>query len=361
MKPNRLVAGLVSVLMLANAVPAAAEPTVPKGFLPASTSWQTDRQGSVLGYAPCASSRWCPYLLQTTNGGASWLRKTAPSLALPENHNQVKLSVVNADDAFASDGTGIWATNDGARSWYRVAVSGVREPFYISQVTKAQNRVFAVVNTLGNAERDGTTIYSGTRVLRPVPGLTVTGGITYGDIAVDGDIQVSLGANFETAKYWLSRNGTAFTPAPAACPASTFASLAGVRQGKPIALCSGSGGSPSPGTNTKQVFTAPNLGGEFTGSAPAPDAGITQSFAAASTRTITIAAVIGGEGLLHSTFDGGATWATTDLSDRGFALFDLQYPSPRVGFVVDGEPNAGGSAVFRTTDGGHTWKELTFS
>ncbi|MER6796116.1 WD40/YVTN/BNR-like repeat-containing protein, partial [Amycolatopsis mediterranei] len=75
----------------------------------------------------------------------------------------------------------------------------------------------------------------------------------------------------------------------------------------------------------------------------------------------TVAAVGGGVGFLHSTADGGRTWVTTELPERGFALTDLDFPGRGTGVVVDGQPDAsGGSAVYRTTDGGKTWGELRF-
>ena len=112
----------------------------------------------------------------------------------------------------------------------------------------------------------------------------------------------------------------------------------------------------------RQVWHALRLGAGFTGTSDAPSAGINQGFAAASPVSATVAAVGGGVGFLHSTFDGGRTWTTTELSERGFGLTDLDFPGDRTGVVVDGQPDAsGGSALYRTTDDGRSWRQVVFS
>jgi hypothetical protein len=190
-----------------------------------------------------------------------------------------------------------------------------------------------------------------------------TGGLTYGDIAVDGDVvQVYLGADFATAQYGYSVDGGRFTSAPLPCPVDLFAILGGIRDGKPIALCNGSGGSPSPGHMTREVWAAPKLGGEFTGSNPAPTVGGTQGFGVATPDSFTVAAVGGDVSFLHSSFDGGKSWSSTELGEEGgFGLFDLQFVNGKVGFVVDGVPDSGDNpVVYRTADSGHTWQPLKF-
>lgn len=377
MKPIRLPALAVAVLiaLVTATPPAAAESLVPEGFAPASTSWIGPQRGFVLGFSPCGKPGWCASLLATDDGGRRWRQVGAPPISLPDNHNQVRLTVIDERDVFLSDGRQLLASRDGGRTWSRVRLAGVREPFYISKISEfearfpAENssapsgaRVFAMVTGFGSSST--TTLYAGlagSRVLLPVPGFTVTGSVTYGDVATSGGVQVSMGSDYRTQKYWTSADGFTFASAPPPCPAGTSASLSGIRQGHVLALCSGGPGSPQPGATVRHLWRAPRLGGQFTGTAQAPTPGINQSFSAASPTAATVAAEGGGTGLLHSTTDGGATWTTTELSGRGVCLNDLDFPAERVGVVVDGLPDAdGGSAVYRTTDGGVTWRELTF-
>ncbi|WP_199198954.1 hypothetical protein [Amycolatopsis sp. CA-128772] len=364
MSTPRRCALLVSVLALlaAFAPPATAGTVVPSGFRPASASWTGPDTGYVLGYRPCAGA-WCPVLLGTSDGGRRWRRLGAPPMALPDNHNHVALTAVDDRVAYVSDGVHLRATRDGAATWHSVTLAGAREPFYLSKIAETGGRVFAMLT----AYRDGqgsTRLYSGpagSPVLRPVPGFAVSGGLTYGDLAVGGGLQVALGSDYGTEQYWTSRDGVRFAPAGPPCPAGEVASLAGVRDRQVVALCSSSPGSPQPGSTERQLRHAPQLGGTFSGTAAAPFTGINQGFAAASPASATVAAMGGGVGFLHSTADGGRTWATLALSERGLALSDLDFPGRGTGVVVDGQPDAdGGSAVYRTTDGGRTWRELRF-
>ncbi|MGW3959507.1 hypothetical protein ACWED2_06760 [Amycolatopsis sp. NPDC005003] len=364
MRTPRRGALLVSVLALlaAFASPATAEALIPPGFQPASTSWTGPDTGYVLGYSPCGQS-WCPALLGTTDAGRHWRRLGAPPVALPDNHNHVALRFFGNRVAYVSDGVHVRTTRDGGATWQPVVLAGAQEPYYLSKIAETGGRVYAVLTTYGEG-RGSTRLYSataGSPVLAPVPGFAVTGGLTYGDLAVGGGLQVALGADYGTEQYWTSRDGARFTAADGPCPEGEVASLAGVREQQVVALCSGSPGSPQPGSTERQLRHAPQLGARFSGEEVAPFAGINQGFAAASPASATVAAVGGGVGFLHHTSDGGRTWTTTELPDRGFALTDLDFPGGATGVVVDGQPDAfGGSAVYRTTDGGRTWGELRF-
>src|SRR5213079_633904 len=147
--------------------------------------------------------------------------------------------------------------------------------------------------------RGSSRLYSaaaGSPVLAPVPDFTATGGITYGDLANGGGLQVALGADYGTERYWTSADGVHFTPAEPPCPDGTVASLARVRDRQVVALCNSSPGSPQPGSTERRLRHAPRLGGPFSGTDEAPFTGITQGFAAASPASATIAAEGGGTG-----------------------------------------------------------------
>ncbi|MEV0066640.1 MULTISPECIES: hypothetical protein [unclassified Amycolatopsis] len=367
MKPTRCAAVVAAALAVLALVPASATAApdvsaVPAGFAPASTSWTGPEHGFVLGYTDCGEPGWCPVLLETTDGGAHWRRLGAPPMSLPDNHNHVRLVAASAQHLYVTDGSRILATRDGGRHWFTVLVAGGGQR-YVSVLAETGGRIFAVVtsNSYGNT----TSVYSGLAgapVLAPLPGFEVTGGITYGDLATGGGLQIALGADYRTEEYWTSRDGVVFTPASPPCPSGTAASLGGVRAGQVIALCSSSPGSPQPGSSERRMWRAPKLGGTFSGTADAPAVGITQGFSAATADTATVAAEGGGDGFLHHTTDGGRTWTTTVLSDRGVGLSDLAFVGDGVGVVVDGLPDAeSGSAVYRTTDTGRTWVELSFS
>ncbi|GAA3433470.1 WD40/YVTN/BNR-like repeat-containing protein [Kutzneria kofuensis] len=344
------------------AVPATAvAATVPAGFAPASSSWLTPRHGYVLGYAGSTG-----YLLETTDGGARWSRLTVPPISLPDNHNHVSLTVPDGKHAFVSDGEHIQATTDGGRHWFAVALAGLPSPSYLDKITIADGQVLALASTLSQPDHNTTQLYTGkvgARTLTAVPGMSIDGGITYGDLAVGGGVQVSVGADHASSKYWTSTDAMHFTPSPLPCDVSKQTALDGVREGKVVALCLGDPADPSPGHMHKQLVTAAALGVRFLPSdAEAPLAGIIQGFAAGSAQNATIAATGGGLELLYSTTDGGNTWQTTQLDEDRFGLADLRFVDYAFGTVVTGSPDAfNGSVLYRTTDSGHTWQPITFS
>ncbi|MFE0027206.1 hypothetical protein [Amycolatopsis sp. NPDC059021] len=360
---NRAAFVLLAILALLLPIPAAgAESAVPEGFQPASASWADARDGYVLGYAPCARPQWCPVLLGTTDGGTRWQRLGAPSISLPDNHNHVQLSYVGEGHAYVSDGNRVEATRDGGRTWFGIVLADAGKPFYLGKIAETGGRMFALLSTYG--ETGSTRLYSGaagSAALAPVPGFAVTGSLTYGDLAVGGGVQVVLGADYGVERYWTSVDGDGLAAASPPCPAGATASLASVREEQVIALCSGSAGSPRPGSMTRGIRHAPRLGGTFTGTAQGPAAGIHQGFGAATAKAATVAAVGGGTDFLHSTDDGGETWHTTVLGDRGTGLSDLDFPGEHTGIVVAGVPGEpGGSAVYRTVDDGRVWREILF-
>jgi hypothetical protein len=353
---------------LAGAAGAAAgpAPAVPKSLLPMSTSWPTPQRGIVLSY-PSRTPGAKPYLSLTTDGGRTWRRLGAPPVPYPADNDQPDATW--ADGVIAvTDGTHVVATQDGGRHWSPVHLRGVpvsAASTYIARLAIADGRMFALVTTQSGTGSSSAAIYSGrdrAHVLRPVPGLSVTGGITYGDISTAGVVQAYLGASYAAGRYWYSRDGVHFRPAPLPCPVSTQALLGGVRQGhptaQPTALCSGSPSDAGPGQNDKQVWIAPHLGGPFGPSGPVFTSPNQQRFAAASATDMTIATAFD----LEVTFNAGKTWTSLLGQPSGAFWTDLSFPSPTTGVVVcDTIDNSGNQigTVYQTTDAAHTWHALS--
>ncbi|WP_344863743.1 hypothetical protein [Amycolatopsis ultiminotia] len=354
----------MAVVALFSSVAQVASGSSVPGFAPASTSWTSPQRGFVLGYSRCAGSGWCPRLLGTDDAGVHWRALGAPPMSLPDNHNHVRLVAAGGTDLYVTDGTDIVATRDGGRRWFPVQLPGAAAQRYVAKIVEHGGRSFVLV-TGHSGDTETTTVHSGpagSPVLQPLPGFSVQGGITYGDLAVRGGLQIVLDADYRTEFYWTSHDGVRFTTAPAPCPEGSTASLGGVRDGQVLALCSSSPGSPQPGSSQRKLYRAPRLGETFRATAEAPTVGITQAFDAATADSATVAAEGGGDGFLHRTTDGGRTWRTTVLSERGVGLWDLDFPDGATGVVVDGLPDAeSGSAVYRTTDGGRTWAPLALA
>ena len=298
----------------------------------------------------------------TGNGGQSWRQLPAPSLPFPANNDTPDATWMGGVIAI-TDGTQIVATHDGGRRWSPVRLTGLpaSASIFVGHITITGGRIFTVVTSNNGSGTSTATVYAGPAldgILRAVRGLSISGGITYGEIVATGGLQVSLGSDYATEHYWLSRDGVRFVAAPLPCPVTTPALLGGVRNGKPIALCSGSPSDVGPGQNDHQVWTATRLGGSFSASGPVFTWWNQQAFAAASDRDLTLATAAG----LDVTFDGGQTWTAELLQPNGATWQDLAFPSKTVGAVVNNTVNNAlqqVGTVYRTTDAGHSWHALS--
>lgn len=337
-----------------------AAPAPAANLVPMSASWPTPQRGIVLSY-PSRTPGARPTLLETGNAGRSWRKLPAPPLPFPVNNDTPDATWAEGVIA-VTDGTHIVASYDGGQHWSRVPLAGLPASAgaFVGHITIAARRMFTLVSSNGANGTSSTAVYSGPArggALRAVRGLSVSGGITYGDISAVGGLQVSLGSDYATERYWLSHDGVRFVSAPLPCPATMSVRLGGVRDGKPVALCSGSPSDVAAGRNDHQIWTAPRLGGRFSASSPVFVWWNQQDFAAASDLDMTIASAAG----LDVTFDGGQTWTAELLQPNGATWQDLAFPSSTVGVVVNNTVNDAlqlVGTVYRTTDAGRSWHPI---
>jgi hypothetical protein len=365
MMVKRCVATLAAIAgcVLGVAAPAAAAVAspgagraIPRGLLPVATSWPAPLRGIVLGY-PSRTVGARPSLIVTGDGGRTWRPLPAPPVRYPADMDQP--DAMWADGIIAvTDGTHIAATSDAGRHWSIERLAGAPGGFYVDHLAIASSRVFALVTTVGNTM---AAVYSGpvqAGMLRPVPGLSITGSLSYGDITAAGSLQVDLGANFAAERYWYSRDGVHFIAAPLPCPAATMALLSGMHAGRVSALCNGSPGDVAPGINDKQVWAAARLGGTFRPSGPVFVSPNQEEFAAASAQAMTVATIF----TLAVTVNADRTWATALTQGNGAVWSDLSFPSATTGVVMcatTSNANQQVATVYRTTDTGRTWHPLT--
>jgi photosystem II stability/assembly factor-like uncharacterized protein len=344
--------GLAAPAMAATAAPAKPA-SIPVGLRPMSASWPTPQRGIVLGYLNRDTGAK-PYLITTSNGGKTWQSLSAPPTPYPADNDQ---PVVTWQDGViaADDGTHIYVTTNEGKQWSAERLAGASGSAYVDKVVITHGRVFALAITDSSA-----TVYSGVAgkgTLSAVSGLSIAGSGVYGDLSVQGALEVDLGSNYTTERYWYSRDGVHFTAAALPCPVTTSADLGGVRAGKVIALCSGSPSDIGLGENDKQVFIAPKLGGTFKSSGPVFDSSNTLGFVTDSTTDMTIVTTFA----LYITFNAGKTWTPEIPQNNGATFAGLWYPSFSTGYVVCSTVSNAGKEVdtlYRTTDGGRVWHAL---
>jgi len=324
---------------------------LPRDLLPMATSWESPSSGIVLAY-PSRDAGAKPYLLETGNGGRTWRSLPAPPVTYPADNDQP--DAVWAGGVIAvTDGTHIELSGDSGRRWSAERVPG---GFYVDKLVITNGRLFALLTS-----DTSSAVYSGSLcggVLSAVHGLSVSGSLTYGDITGVGTLQVDLGSGYTSERYWYSRNGVRFVSARLPCPATTSASLGGVRDGHVIALCSESPSEVGLGETAVQAWIAAGLGGTFHASGPVADSPNVQEFAAASAADLTTATGFD----LGVSHNAGKTWTAELAQDNGANWSDLAFQSATTGTVVCGTVNNSldeVSTVYRTTNAGRGWHALT--
>jgi hypothetical protein len=366
--PGRAVAAVASAAAPARAP---AQRVVPAGYEPISTSWLAPRSGLVL-FGKGTAGTGTPYLFRTGDGGRSWRRVPMPRW-LPSSTVAWGDGAIVAVSSTPSQRPGdspawqIGVSRDSGRRWTRLGVPGVLPARHglivrLLDPTVADDRVFVIVTkTVYRTGASSAGVYSGRlsgKALRPVAGLLISGGETYGNISAQGNVvQADLGANFATQRYWYSNDGVRFTAAPLPCAAGLRALTARAATGQPVALCAGSPSDVAPGQNDKQVRVAPGLGKPFHSTGPVLISPNQQLFTAATTHIMALATNF----TLAVTFNGGRSWQNELAAGAGAGWAYLAFPTPTSGFTLYTTISATGrTEVFldRTVDGGHVWRPV---
>lgn len=317
---------------------------LPKDFAASTTSWTSERDGWVLGYAAEK-----PVLVQTLDGGKTWLKRKAPKLTQP--HAEPALSAFDTKlHGLLSDGKRLYTTADGALTWKRAPLPSSGDARVV-KVAIGADRAYAV-----GFDGKRTALYSAplsTWKWSTVDGVRI-GGEAQADISTYGKrAYLTLGQIHEDVRYFASADGKKWRSPKPPCSVDAVTELDAAAT-KVYALCSSN---PRIGHMDKELESS--SGANFSKLGPAPLSGLTTDFAMPSTKSPTIAANGGNLGFLHASFDGGKSWSQP-LSKEGPPLYDLQFTDADHGVVLRGGPDMDGKGVYRTVDGGHTWKALKF-
>lgn len=340
------VPGTTATTMVSTALPA--------GFAPASTSWTSPTDGWLLGYAPCRAGL-CPALVSTSDDAQTWQQHTAPRVAATANQTVVHFA--NKLDGWATDGRSLLATHDGARTWRHVGLSDAGDSVSIFKVASTSQYVYAIA-THGAGSTTTTQLYSspvGEDRWQPVAGVAIPGSGGW-DIATHGSAAyVALGAAGTSLRMWSAADGTNWTEVQPVCSMDAAVRLSSTKPDDVEGMCSQN---PGHGAMEKQLVESAG------GAAPvvlgqAPYEGITTGFATTSGGTAVVAGVGQLSSWLYASFDNGATWETSlEVPSGGVPFLNLDFQDAMHGVVVWGGPTHLGAAVYRTTDGGHTWTQL---
>jgi photosystem II stability/assembly factor-like uncharacterized protein len=329
---------------------------VPAGFVPTSTSWTSPVDGWVLGFAPCWAGS-CPNLVSTSDDAQTWRQHTAPNVSLTVD--QTRIHFANDLDGWATDGKVLLATHDGAGAWSRVRLPGAVGSAHISKLASSDRYAYAIV-TYGTDSTPTTQLFSspiGEDDWRPVAGVSIPGSGGW-DIATHGSAAyVALGVVHESTRLWSTADGRGWTEVQPLCSIDDAVLLSTTQPGRVMGMCSSN---PSRGHMNKLLVEsvdggAPVILGE------APTTGITTAFATTSRGTAVVAGVGAGATWLHASFSNGVTWQTPlVIPVVDLPMLDLAFQDAAHGVAVWGGPAWSAAALYRTTNGGHTWSRLMF-
>lgn len=326
-----------------------------------SASWPSPKLGLVL-FGKGYDAGGTPYLFQTANGGRTWHRLTMPALMADGTVYE------GAGDILAANwnNTRFAVTRDQGRRWSAVHLAGVRAGTLAvaSHITIADGRVYALVELHPKSGPNTLKVYSARAsadTLAPTPGLsmTETGPYPNGDVTARGTtVQVVLGNMSTIEHYWYARDGVHFTTAPRPCPVNRLAFPVGTFGSAVVALCTDSPAAVSAGITDMRVWGTAHLGGTFHPAGPTHNLADPQDFTAVSAKDMTLV----NDFELLGTSDASKIWTVQKTEPNGVFWQYLAFPSVTTGFALADTIDSRGhneGILYRTTDGGHTWKAVS--
>jgi photosystem II stability/assembly factor-like uncharacterized protein len=352
-------AALPALLLTVGAGGAAASgnPPPPKGFEADSASFVSARTGFVLGARRCSELPCKALLERTVNGGRAWVSLSAPAVSLVPPFTAAPRSgvstvrFVNAKDGWLFN-PGLWATTDGGRQWHRMSLPGV-----VVALAASDGAVFAATEPvnggLGAARlyrsHVGGTTWAHVAGVAPFNALAVSGHSVWAGIAP------KLWTSTDSGKQWSKLS---FSCPPGLPDASPVAAASAAH----VALGCANLGFPQPGSSVKQVFTSADGGRTFHLAGQPGEAGEAGLLAMppAQPQVITLTAVSGAS-FLYRSGDGGRTWKRKTFLDAGLGFRDLAYASATTGYLIHfsgGPVIAYGKGLMKTTDAGATWTPM---
>lgn len=335
------------------AFPGPPDGPVPGGFAAASVTFVSLRTGWVLGTAPCSSPP-CTSLVRTRDGGRTWAGVPAPrtELSLDRSAGVSQVRFADADNGWAF-GPELWATHDGGARWSRVTLPGVGNGAVVSDLAASSGVVHAAVIAPGTGEvriltspvgadewrLSPTTVSMGAG---PVPRAQLvlqgtTGWLVEVDRTVVGGARLAGGAWVPWQPPCANAGG------PAVIAASTPSDL--------FAVCDEGVWTDAP--RSVRAYTSKDGGTTFQRATVPVPLGGAAGVASGAPGSAVVAGGGDGRSLLLSTFDAGATWATTYRGSGQLSYVGLT--SARQGVAVEEQADGRAGTLLMTVDGGRNW------
>ncbi len=330
---------------------------VPAGTEATSVTFISPTTAFVLGTAPC-DVQPCSAILETADRGAHWVGLPAPreNVSYYLGNGLWGLRFADARNGYAF-GQGLWETPDGSESWQKATAPA---PTVLSLEAIQDRELVAVAQSchpgVGCGHQIG--VYH-----EPIGGSwsAVASIHTYfndASISVHGPhVWVLAGLNL----YVSTDGGSSFRTESQPCPSRLSQPGSVSDDGAHVyMLCSGNGAA---GSTQKYVYRSAGPDSPWSLVGRPPAAGDGGEISAGSDSSILIA-TYSGASLLYRSTDGGHTWRTALREDDGGAGWsDLGFTTPTDAVVVHGPALAGSQRpgkVLLSSDGGLSWQAAGF-
>jgi hypothetical protein len=304
------------------------------GKLAISVTATSTRTFVVLGGVggPCPSG--CLRLAQSSDAG-----QTFTALPLPEQIGQTgtmpttdgvqAVRFGSADDGWLFGGD-LWSSHDGGSSWSHLSMPGP-----VVRLEAAAGSAWALVGAGADRLHLWTSSVKDDSWTR-VPGVTVTGPA---DLSVQGDRVVVLGA--QDSRLWVGGPG-GFAEHPSPCPGATSVRLSSV--GSIWATC---------GTGMSAALHVSPDGLRWSDVPVSTDAGALPNSIVVGARTDKDSIVATGAADSLQRLSAGGDLSTLGAPPpSGSSVEYLGFTTPDVGYAIVG------GGLWRTDDGGDSWRDL---
>ena len=343
--------------------------TTPTSFEPLGSSFINPEQGWVLGSAGCGS---CISLQATQDGGMTWTALPAPEVPV-SGYSQAPNAVNDIYFADRFNGflfqPGLEMTHDGGETW----TSAILPP--VMEVTGGGRYLYALAESVGpdSASLWRTTVGSNVWAPLSLPSEHVPfAGV---QLSVEGDTLLFLQKGQLGPVRTSSQVGTLWTSTDAAshwvqrsvpcAPDDGGAAVVSIAHGNPDAWlvdCFDNEQSSQAQETQHHLYGSANAGRNWVRLADPSTTGDPALLADNGSGHAFLTTEAGGQDWLMATFDGARSW-TRLFATVGFTGWaDLQFVDASTGFVV-GPSNGYNNTdhVYRTDDGGRTWRVLQFA
>jgi photosystem II stability/assembly factor-like uncharacterized protein len=331
---------------------------VPAGTEATSVTFVSTTTAFVLGTAPC-DVQPCSAILETSDRGAHWVGLPAPreSVSYYLGDGLWGLRFADAQHGYAF-GQGLWETQDGGHSWQK-ATPPASTVLSLEAVQDRELVALAGTCAPGQGCRSQMGLYH-----EPIGG-------AWSKVSNVGSLNNYVGSiSVHGADVWLvaagsvrisTDGGVSFATEKQPCAADVSEPDSISDDGNFVyLLCSGGGAA---GSTEKYVYRTSGPGSAWTLVGHPPRSGDAGSISAGSESSIVVATYSGASWLYRST-DGGHTWRTALTEDDGGAGWnDLGFTTATDAVVVHGPALAGSrrpGKVLLSSDGGQTWHAAGF-